>query len=282
MDISDILRAVLQGAQAQGGASAGHSATQPGQPPHVPGRDLPFQAPQAHEGGGGGGHGGVSAPPANNPTHGTSHHRAANMPSQAQSSSGSAGDVLGSILGGTAQQPGVGSAGGSGPLGAILGGILGGDATRGGSAASSADPISAILGALMGGSGQSPQTTNSGDILGSVLGSQDTNAATNGFLAPIANVVAQKLNIPPEVAASVVNYAISKLIAAHASGGNHGAFAVDHLMEHLNSEGGVDHDFALSTGAAQELAQRTGLDEHTAASALQTAFNEIGTRASTP
>jgi len=210
-----------------------------------------------------------------------SHRRPPTTPSPAQSASGTAGDVLGSILGGNAQQSGAVSAGGSGPLGAILGGILGGDATRGDSATSSADPISAILGALMGGSGQSSQSTNSGDILGSVLGSQGTNAATNGFLAPIANVLAQKLNIPPEVAAIVVNYAISKLIAAQASGGNHGAFAVDHLMEHLNSEGGVDHDFALSTGAAQELAQRTGLDERTAASALQTAFNEIGARAST-
>jgi hypothetical protein len=181
--------------------------------------------------------------------------------------------------GGATQQPNRGgpAASANNPIGDILGGILGGGA-MGGGATGIQDPISAILGALMG--GNPPPNANTGDVLGSVLGSSGTNATTNSFLAPIVDALAQKLDIPPAVAATVVNYAISKLIAAHASGGTHGAFAVEHLMEHLNSESGVDHDFALSTGAAEELAQRTGLDEHTAASALQTAFNEIGARAS--
>lgn len=215
MNITDLLQAVLKGATNpppnMTGDQPSHGGGAPGQPPLVPGLEIPDEQG-----------GGMPRPPLGS-----------GAPQQPMG--GGLDDILGAILGGTTQPP----TGRNRPQ----------------------QP--------MGGGGM-------GDILGAVLGGGGVNAADNSFLAPLVDQLANKLGLPPALAQVVVSFAVTKMLAAHASGGTHGNFAVNHLMEHLNSDEGVPKDFAHSSGIAAELAQSTGLDTDTAAQALQTVYNAMG------
>ena len=137
-----------------------------------------------------------------------------------------------------------------------------------------------LEGALKGGrpapqrSQQQPDMFNIADLLNVVLGGGKgggAQAQVNPLLAPIVNVLAQKLGISPAIAQLIVTFATSALLsrgqdnkggAAIGAGGQQG-FDLDDLLE---------GDFAYSSGLAKQLSQQSGLDEDEAAYGLQEAM----------
>jgi hypothetical protein len=222
-------------------------------------------------------------------------------------------DLLKSILGGaSAEQKGAGATedplsqllgGGSGnPLQDILGAVLGGGAAPQGSAGRGAqspisgqDALSGILGGILGGGAQggTQQAQDPlGGILGAILGGGRTGVGANSFLAPIANALAERLNLNPAVAQAIVMFAVTKLLPSLLGGGNaSGAAAPSRSRRQKPASGGLDLDSLLSTmgrsqsagarylrksGVADELAGYVGIDQDTAVQSLQQVFSMLG------
>jgi hypothetical protein len=145
--------------------------------------------------------------------------------------------------------------------GDLLSGLLGGGGPQG------AGGMEDILGALMGGAG------------GADMGQ-------NAFLAPIAEGIAEKLGLPPQIAQLIVTFVIGKLLSGQAGGGRvpaRGAglaseegLDLDDLLGRMGSGQGLDSDFLQSSGLADELAEQAGLDPDTATRGLQEAFEMLG------
>jgi len=117
-----------------------------------------------------------------------------------------------------------------------------------------------------------------GGLLGGMGGSSPSQA--NPLIAPIANMLAEKLNISPAIASTIVNFALTALLArgkrqpgAGRSGQAEAAFDLDDI---------VNGDFAFSSGMAQQLAQQTGLPEQEAARSLQEAMVLLNEQAAAP
>jgi hypothetical protein len=198
------------------------------------------------------------------------------------------GDILGGILGGgiggatpsqkaapqtPAPQQGV-------DIGDILGGLLGGGATGAGG--------SSVLGGILGG------------ILGGATGTSKSQAGTSGaaaILGPIVQGLAQKLGLPPAIAQAVVAFALSKLLPTMLGGLTQPAksaaapirptapapaqsqgFNLDDLLDRVTSGSPqrLSASYIQNTGLASELAQKTGLDDNTAAESLQQVFLALG------
>ncbi|MEZ4513184.1 MAG: hypothetical protein R3C62_15060 [Chloroflexota bacterium] len=192
-------------------------------------------------------------------------------------------ELLKVILGGgdaPAQQSG------QDPLADLIGAVLGGGAAQPAPEPqplpSSSDPLSELIKGVLGGEPGAEQSSSGStiiDILGSILGGGRPGGQNNSFLQPIAEALADKLGISPQVALIVINLAITLLLsrrkeqAAEAApsdsarrGGTSGqqdGFDLDDLL---------DKNYLQATGATTQLARQTGMSEDQATESLQEAL----------
>jgi hypothetical protein len=164
-----------------------------------------------------------------------------------------------------------------------------------------ADPLTDLLGSLLGGGTQATPTRSSkssGSRRTSSAKNASSNDALSGMLAPIANELANKLGLPPELANAVIAFAVTQLAnsQANASGSssrqNTGSVlakgrgmlsnADGGLVQRLGSGQAIDSDFLHSSGIAQQLASQTGMDSQTAATSLQQVFSMLSGNAPAP
>ena len=159
----------------------------------------------------------------------------------------------------------------------------------------SGDALGQMLGSLLGGGAQgstpsmgapasTPQgTTGIGDILGAVLGGGSTSIGASPLLAPIADLLAQKLGLPPAIAQAVLAFVLAKLVSGSSGGGPAGRMdlvpegpGMQDLLVQASSGQRLDKLTLASTGLPEELAQHTGLDVDTASKSLQQALKLLG------
>ena len=120
-----------------------------------------------------------------------------------------------------------------------------------------------------------------GDILGAVLGGGSSGIGASPLLAPIANLVSQKLGLPPAIAQAVIAFVLAKLLSG-SSGGGSGRMdlqegpGMQDLLESASSGQRLDKRTLAATGLPDELAQHTGLDPDTAAKSLQQVLTLLG------
>ena len=182
--------------------------------------------------------------------------------SDGKPASSSFGDLLGTMLGGAPQSGDTPAPNAGGDaLGSILGSLLGGGMQQGSAPLQSApgtssDPMSAILGSFLGG-GMQGGTPNA-----SALGG-------NSFLAPIVDAIATKIGIPPQIAQTVVSFALTQLMSGQGD---------SQLAQMLGGTGNVSQKYLRDSGLVNELAQQTGLDTKTATKSLQQALQAFGTQ----
>jgi hypothetical protein len=184
-----------------------------------------------------------------------------------QQDAGGMGDVLGALLGGGMQQGQASPMGAqqeAGGMGDVLGALLGGGMQ--GAAPS--------MGASQGGVGI-------GEILGAVMGGGSASIGTSPLLAPIANLLAEKVGLPPAIAQAVVAFVLAKVMSGGgATGGRSGLVEEGPGMQDLLTQAGsgqrLNKRTLAATGLPEELAQYTGLDVDTATKSLQQALTLLG------
>lgn len=192
--------------------------------------------------------------------------------SQGQGGSGqddAMADLLGALLGGA--QGGAPNQSGEevlGSLGSINNAPMLGDSSQGGMSASGAD-LGGLLGGLLG--GQSAQGGDMMGMLGGLLGgmggapsnASGTNTGMNAALAPLADLLADKLGLPRDMAmtalAIVVPMIMNKLASGNAAQGL--SFSRDEQNEMIGS-----------------LTQQTGMSEQDAAATLNQAVQVLGSQ----
>jgi hypothetical protein len=186
------------------------------------------------------------------------------------------------MLSGEGSQAGGGQAE-ENPLADLLGGMLGGGATPG--AGGSEDLLQGLLGGPQGAGGMD-------DLLGAVLGGGGAQTGSQASLAPMANAIAEKLGLPPEVAQMVIAFVLSKL----ASGGGEAAkpatsrpgqrrrgkrprpenLNLGSLLNQTRTGQNLDQSHVRASGMHEELARQTGLDADTAARSLEEVLKLLG------
>lgn len=121
---------------------------------------------------------------------------------------------------------------------------------------------------------QQPSALNIADLIGMVLGggqsASPNQLGMNPLVAPIANMLAKKLGISPQIAQMVVSFAMAALLSKGkqkglpgSSGATQQGFDLDDLL---------DGDFAYESGMASRLSQESGMSEDEAAYSLQEAM----------
>ncbi len=195
-------------------------------------------------------------------------------------------DLLKGLLSSTGSQ-GTGGQPAGDPLADLLGGLMGGGTSGAGQAA---DPLQALLGG-----GGASGAGGMGDILGAVMGGGGAEAGASAFLAPVANGIAEKLGLPPEIAQLIVTFVIGKLMSGMTGQAGQGTASTTSrkrrsskrrkqpqgldladLLGRMGSGAGLDAAYLQSTGMPEELAQQTGLDPETATRGLQEALQMLG------
>ncbi len=195
---------------------------------------------------------------------------------------------LGSLLGGLAGEESQGSnaaqgddvlgslsdSAGGGDLGSLLGAFMGGG---GGQGAQGSDAMMGMLGGLLGGMGGGQGTQGGGDMmsmLGGLLGGMGgaspnaggMDTGMNAALAPLADMLSQKLGLPREMAmaamAVVVPMILSKLSGGGAQGGDRSA--------------GLSFSPTEQDEMIQSLASQTGLSPEQSAQVLNQAVQVLG------
>ncbi len=103
------------------------------------------------------------------------------------------------------------------------------------------------------------------------------------LVAPLADSLANRFGLPPQIAQAVVLFAVTKLTEAlmnrgntPAAGGRGQEIVGQQLLDRLSSGQGVDRQYLVNSGLAQELAQQSGMDEQTAAASLQHVLGGLG------
>lgn len=177
-----------------------------------------------------------------------------------------------------------GSQQGADPMTQLIGGLLGGTQSQGQSHAPVAPP------SYNQQQQQSQQQTGGlGDMMGLLEmvmgGNQGSTGMQSSFaggnpimllLEPYVGKLAKKMNIPPQIAMTVVSFVAYKLLAHHpTSGRDSNSFNLDALLGQMNS-GKIDKNIYQTSGMVSEISRSTGLDEATAAKTLDAAFNMFG------
>ena len=206
------------------------------------------------------------------------------------------------------QQSGTGSV----PAGLDLASLLGGGPADTGQAPQSYDQQSSagsvpagldlasllqgVLGGAegLGGAAQAPASGASGtggfgDVLGAVMGGGSSTMASDTFLAPIVNGLAEKLGLPPQIVQAVVAFVMGKLLGNRlqpgaaefqASGPSRTASrqgtTLEDVRQKMNRRQRVTKKELRSSGLARELSTYTGLDRATAEASLQEVLNQLG------
>ncbi len=110
-------------------------------------------------------------------------------------------------------------------------------------------------------------------------GSGSASSHGNPLVASIANMLAEKLNISPAIAATVVNFALSALLAR---GKRQPGDQRDMAESAFDLDDIIDGDFAFSSGMAEQVSRQTGLSEQDAAQSLQEAMILLNKQAAMP
>jgi len=184
-------------------------------------------------------------------------------PGQAPAAPDALGDLIGGLAGGQDAGGGVAD---------LLGGLTGGQASGGG--------VADMVGGLMGGS-----QGGLGGMLGALAGGSDLSA--NPMVAGIAQKLAEGLGLSPQIAQTIVAFAVSKLLpaimgglqgaqAGRAPGDAEGGFDLGDLVQRVGQGQVLGHDYLTASGMPQELAQQAGIDEPTAERGLQQSFQLLG------
>jgi hypothetical protein len=169
------------------------------------------------------------------------------------------------------QQAGAGSVPAGLDLGSLLQAVLGGGGLSG-----AAQPAASGAGGF-------------GDLLGDIVGGGSSTMASDPFLAPIVNGLAEKLGLPPEIVQAVVAFVMGKLlgnrlqpgvIESAASGPSRKArkrpTTLEDIRQKTNRGQRVTKKELRSSGLVTELSKQTGLDRATATTTLQEVLDELG------
>jgi hypothetical protein len=192
-------------------------------------------------------------------------------------------DLLKAMLSGEGSQAGGGQPE-ENPLADLLGGMLGGGATPG--ASGSEDLLQGLLGGPQGAGGTD-------DLLGAVLGGGGAETGSQASLAPMANAIAEKLGLPPEIAQAVVAFVLGRLLSGGgqttatpptASSGRRRKskpprpqnLDLGGLLNQARSGQSIEPSHVRASGIHEELARQTGLDADTAARSLEEVLNLLG------
>jgi hypothetical protein len=161
------------------------------------------------------------------------------------------------------------------------------------------DPLTDLLGSFLEGGMAHPQQTGQAalpdaggfaGIINGIMGGGDSNSITSSLTKPIANALANKLNLSPEIAQIIVTFVMGKLLSNAMGGpgasysqsgmlssqGRQGGFGLDDLLFNMDGGQGFDADYLQSTGMADALSQKTGLDQETAIQSMQEVFALLG------
>lgn len=190
-------------------------------------------------------------------------------------------ELLKAILGGGGSAPTQQSE--QDPLADLIGAVLGGGAAAPApqpQAMPSSDPLSELIKGVLGGEPQAAQPSSGStiiDILGSILGGGRPGGQNNSFLQPIANALAEKLGISPQVALIVINLAIMLLLSrrkeeAATAPGDTRRGGTPSEQEGFDLDDLLDKNYLQATGATTQLARQTGMSEDQATQSLQEAL----------
>jgi hypothetical protein len=170
------------------------------------------------------------------------------------------------------QQAGAGSVPAGLDLGSLLQAVLGG----GGSLGGAAQPAASEAGGF-------------GDLLGGIMGGGSSTMASDPFLAPIVNGLAEKLGLPPQIVQAVVAFVMGKLLGNRLQPGlaelqaagpsrkaRQRATTVEDIRQKMNRRQRVTKKELRSSGLVTELSKQTGLDRATAEASLQEVLDELG------
>jgi hypothetical protein len=132
-----------------------------------------------------------------------------------------------------------------------------------------------------------PQSGGLGDMMGLLemfMGGNQSGATQSAaasdpimmLIQPYVSKLANKANIPPEIAMIVVSFVAHKLLSHHpTSGRDSSSFDLDNLLSQMGS-GNIDKSIYQNSGMVKEISKSTGLDEATASKTLDAAFNLFG------
>lgn len=190
-------------------------------------------------------------------------------------------ELLKALLGGGNQGQASGATGGGDPMAEILRSVLQG-ASGAGAGTRPAAPaggrgIMDLLGAILGGA-QAGGTVGAG--------------ATSGAINPLAQLLAERLGLPPQVAQTVVAFFLSKVMGQITGGGGQsadfrptrataGEVDLDHLLQDADDDKALKTHLS-QTGMARELAQQTGLSQQQASQSLQALVKLLSEQRQTP
>ncbi len=146
------------------------------------------------------------------------------------------------------------------------------------------DIFSDLLQGTLGGDAvqQPTQTQQSGglniaDLIGAVLGGGQSaspgQTGMNPLVAPIANMLAEKLGVSPQIAQMVVGFAMAALLSKGKDRGVSGSAGA--AQRGIDFDDLLDGDFAYDSGMASRLSQESGMSEDEAAAGLQEAIRML-------
>jgi hypothetical protein len=168
----------------------------------------------------------------------------------------------------------------------LLKAVLSGAGSQSSAGQVESDPLVDLLGGIFGGGmSQTPQNIPSAGgfagIANEIMGAGSSNSVTGSLVAPISNMLAEKLNLPPAIAQIVVTFVMGKLLS-NAVGGvgasgrlGQSDLGLDELLANMDGGQGFDVDYLQSTGMVEALSRKTGLDHDTATESMQEVFKML-------
>lgn len=185
-------------------------------------------------------------------------------------------------------------------LEALLGSLLGGGGTTagqpGGSGGSSTINLNDLIGMLIGQNASQGQTHHNGisDLINALIGGSaaagGSAGGNNQRINPIAQMLADRLGIPPQLAQAVVAFFISRILQkqlqnlpagaqptqpATPAGAADDGFDLDDLLDVMGDRRTLQTRLSQS-GMANDLARQTGLTPAQANAALQEVVQIVG------